>query len=919
MKMRDDKNQWKQSYIWKLMVHYSHRYVIARYLSIAILAVFLLCHCLIWSCKAQSRHTATAGLAFVLSFIMIFSGCMPLLAADVETPPDEGAETPAVYPQNEEPVALQAAEADAEPLVRLEVSEAEPDDTENPEDEPMVNEMYLDITNLSDQQAFQNLDIRSDAFEIEQEQESSKYVWITIDTSGALELQPTEEPISEISEEPIQEPIINGPQETEPTLIPILNPLETIRILVTLPEDMTLQTVYELLNEAILTDGESVISFEAVYADAESGAGEVQNPTEPGSGEGEAQTPTEPSQGNGEAQQPVDDSSQNVSGVEDSDPEQNGQDNTDVGVTTEESGEGSEGLLSEEEILEEELAAEGQLEDGVSDELDADAGEDALAEDESEQDILAEQEELEPFEPQAENVFVQRDGGYMMGGTFFAMGQASYHVQLLDPLSAGDGILDEVQYRIGEDVMSTSVVDGAVDIDLPDEMNAELTIFYYNSNNEEVTLFSEYVVNEQNAPLINYERITRNDIQYLHITIVESGDVKSGICSSDIFVDGCYAEIQADNVLRAITLADGQSVPTVLEYYIELTGEEDHEFEITAIDYVGNANVKRFDMGALTSEIINVVVPTTFKLYTMAFLPENQIAGEDIIVCNKSEIPVEVSIDHTSVKLDMRAPDVKMVQGEVSLNQPEGEVYDLKEQYACAEKGCALELQVDSYYDGQMSYELPVGESEFLTSFVLSEACEGTDVEALKAHSFDREITSSDFACVKVRGSVNPGSEALWTGDDLSIRLIFNFRKYKGEEEPVSDSEDPSDDVEEALLEEDVTSGGGIDLSVDSGVEVEGENTTDNMLETDDLENVVPSESEPPPDADAENSTEDFSEALPTESETSPDADAENSTEDFSEALPTESETPPDPDVENSTVDFPADLTREQELPADAA
>lgn len=66
---------------------------------------------------------------------------------------------------------MQAAEADAEPLVRLEVSEAEPDDTENPEDEPMVNEMYLDITNLSDQQAFQNLDIRSDAFEIEQEQE----------------------------------------------------------------------------------------------------------------------------------------------------------------------------------------------------------------------------------------------------------------------------------------------------------------------------------------------------------------------------------------------------------------------------------------------------------------------------------------------------------------------------------------------------------------------------------------------------------------------------------------------------------------------------------------------------------------------------------------------------------------------------
>ena len=130
----------------------------------------------------------------------------------------------------------------------------------------------------------------------------------------------------------------------------------------------------------------------------------------------------------------------------------------------------------------------------------------------------------------------------------------------------------------------------------------------------------------------------------------------------------------------------------------------------------------------------------------------------------------------------------------------------------------------------------------------------------------------------------------------MSIRLIFNFRKYKGEEEPVSDSEDPSDDVEEALLEEDVTSGGGIDLSVDSGVEVEGENTTDNMLETDDLENVVPSESEPPPDPDAENSTEDFSEALPTESETSPEAD-----------------------VENSTADFPADLPQEQELPADAA
>lgn len=875
MKMKDNKNQWKQSYIWKQMVHYSHRYAIVRYMSIAILAVFLLCHCFVWSCKAQSRHTATAGLAFVLSFIMIFSGCMPLFAADLEPSENENEEElimPMIDPQDEEPVVPQADEADVAPLVRLEVSEVESeveaDGAENSEDAPVVNEMYLDITNLSDQQAFQNLNIQSESFQIEQEQDSSNYVWITIDTTGALELQPIEAPIEET---PIDEESV----ETVTALIPILNPLESIRILVTLPADMTLQTVYELLGEAMLTDGENEISFETVYegtdqgenenptepgeseeqnpaepgegevqnpTEPEPGEGEEQNPTEPEPGEGEGQNPTEPGTGNEEAQQPVDDSTQNAPNAEASDREQIGQDSSDVGITTEgEPVEGKEEVLPEEETLEHELTEEGQFEDGISDELGADAGEDTLAEDESEQDTLTEQEEFEPFEPQAENVYVERDGGYMMGGTFFAMGQACYHVQLQDPLSGDDCAIDEVQYRIGDEVMTAPVVDGAVDIALPDEMNAELTIFYYNSNDELVTLFSEYVVNEQNAPLINYERITRNDIQYLHITIVENGNVKSGISSSDIFVDGSYAEIQADNVLKAITLANGQSVPTVLEYYIELAGEQDHEFEITAIDYVGNANVKRFDMGALNSEIINVVVPTTFKLYTMAFLPENQIAGEDIIVCNKSEIPVEVSIDHTSVKLDMSTPDVKMVQGEVSLNQQEGEVYNLKEQYAAAQKGCTLELQVDHYYEGQMSFELPVGESEDLTSFVLSEACEGTDVEALKEHSFDREITSSDFASVKIRGSVNPGSEALWTGDDLSIRLIFNFRKYKGDEEPVSDPADPSDDVEEILLEEDVKMDESMNLPEDTGYEVESE--PENAL------NDLPRDQELPADA----------------------------------------------------------------------
>ena len=92
-----------------------------------------------------------------------------------------------------------------------------------------------------------------------------------------------------------------------------------------------------------------------------------------------------------------------------------------------------------------------------------------------------------------------------------------------------------------------------------------------------------------------------------------------------------------------------------------------------------------------------------------------------------------------------------------------------------------------------LSYAIPEGNGEFLTSFELAQHMEDTDVEELKQMAYEREVTSSDYACVRLRGYLEKGSEALWAGGDLKVTLVFNFSK-------VSPSEEQLDTVDENMI-----------------------------------------------------------------------------------------------------------------------
>ncbi|MDD6037731.1 MAG: hypothetical protein PUD20_02870 [bacterium] len=517
----------------------------------------------------------------------------------------------------------------------------------------------------------------------------------------------------------------------------------------------------------------------------------------------------------------------------------------------------------------------------VFEETDSVTEEDALEKEEPEKEETEEEPALE-----LDHTLIQvleRAGGYSMGETFFAMGEACYYV-------AVDESLAEIEYCLGSISGVVTVENGIATIPISGDVNDKLRVFYRDENGEQRAAVEEYVVNETDAPRVVFERMETEEASYVHVTLVEKGEIKSGIREFSVFMDDEEATVDSQIVQKSISLVSGQSVPTIIEFDLPLTGAEEHEFDITVQDYAGNARHKCFTMSALESEIVSVVLPTTFKLLV---LPENdqyQVIGEDFYVQNRSGFPVTISLDHSSVSIDPEIPEVVLANQVIELGNDAGEVYHLQAPDTDMEKRCDLSLNLIRANGSEESYVIPEGDAYDVMSFDLQKSeCEEDDELTVQSQGFEasRELTP-DMAILNVRGVIARGTEHLWRENDLKIRMVFHFTKSGDIEEELTEEE--LEALEKERLEKERLEKERLEQEVLENEAVSGEEPENVSDENQEEENDIPVEDnisdeavngEQHDEGETQNQIPDQEETLPSQDtpDASPDDMSEGSTE----------------------------------------
>jgi hypothetical protein len=264
------------------------------------------------------------------------------------------------------------------------------------------------------------------------------------------------------------------------------------------------------------------------------------------------------------------------------------------------------------------------------------------------------------------------------------------------------------------------------------------------------------------------------------INIEEKEKIKSGIDNWEVAVDGESVLPESEQILETAKLADARKVTSEVELGVRMAIGS-HSVQVIATDHAGNAATMEFAVEIVPQDVISVVLPTTFEIAMRPGEEENKVRSDDIVICNRSDFPLDVQISGVEVTVDKTIPEGQVLQGRLLTD--DNTVYDL----GAVAKSCDLDMEVLTAGRAVQTFATPEGISENITSFRLEEGQEGTDPEALRQIETAESVNSPDYAIVRFRGQTG-GSENLWKDGDLTVKVIFSFAKHV-ESEQVSEED----------------------------------------------------------------------------------------------------------------------------------
>lgn len=394
---------------------------------------------------------------------------------------------------------------------------------------------------------------------------------------------------------------------------------------------------------------------------------------------------------------------------------------------------------------------------------------------------------------------IERSGGTFVAGTLCSSEPVTYTVYFTGEVRENA----YVRYQAGALEERIPIEDRAAAVTLSAGAGEQLQIWYGDGEGEQLFL-EAYLVIEQQAPEIFYERITKEDgTQYAHVTVAESGENLSGIKECRFTVDGDAFLPDEIHTSERYAMPGGEEVAVLQEIDIPLEGHENHEIQAQVWDNAGNPAGKTFSMKALPEGVVSVILPTSFRIAIRPYeVGENeQIYSDDVVICNKSAFPVEVEVASAEVEINHAAPWGEIVTKRVDVSGgEEPDILDLGEGTEVPLKDCKINFKLRQAETETLLLPLSEGINESVARFSLKAGQEGTNPQELMGQRYAETVKSADYAIINICGDLSEGSEDLWRSEDLTVRLIFQFRRQelaKDQEEPKNSEESEAPEMPE--------------------------------------------------------------------------------------------------------------------------
>lgn len=374
---------------------------------------------------------------------------------------------------------------------------------------------------------------------------------------------------------------------------------------------------------------------------------------------------------------------------------------------------------------------------------------------------------------------ISRESGNYIGDTFFAMSAVVYEL-IVDP-AAVSALYCDLNGTINEIPIS----DGTASFTLPDTYNGTVRFYTLGLDGSIMEEITEYVVAEPTAPTLNYENVTSPDDETsaVHVSIEDCGDIISGLNYVNCMVDGVPYTEYTTNVFGTILLCSGEEAVSGLSFDIPLLDDEVHTIDVSATDNAGNLLEQSFRVHAAPVDVVSVVLPTSFGMTIYPYASNGNIWGDDIVIANQSEFPVEVTLQSAQVNIDHTLPEDRIMKSTIPVGNTVEQPIDLTQLEDDTVKDAFLNLNLKMLGDQNSVLELEEGYSTPGNQFVLEPKNPDTDFVAIQSDPSEKSVTSGDYAIVNVRGTIAEGSESMWKDGDIAVSLTFTFQKLQESED----------------------------------------------------------------------------------------------------------------------------------------
>lgn len=381
-------------------------------------------------------------------------------------------------------------------------------------------------------------------------------------------------------------------------------------------------------------------------------------------------------------------------------------------------------------------------------------------------DGLEEEGDTETYKPTDPRLEIfSRNGGSLVDDIFVAGTGAFYELAVSGSVQVSGGDACDVQSvvcRIGDTEYTAEVRNGMARFDVPENISAVLEMYCMDETGAVSPLVEEYIISESNLPQLEAGVEWREDnAAFVKVSVKDSGEIQSGIRQYSCTLDGSPVEIgNGGEKTEWMGLTENIQSIAGVEFELPLTDKENHELVVTAVDYAGNMAQETFEVTA-ARDIISVVVPTSFDITLYKGYGEGAeayVQGDDIVLCNKSDFPVEVSVKQLKI-------NTKSKEDEKGRKK-------------------SLNLNLGLLQAGQEEKSIPVadGDNAGVLTFTLAEGREDTDSRQLLSKASEESrvglIKTPDYAAVRMYGSA---SYADWKDGDLNVKIVFDFTKAADE------------------------------------------------------------------------------------------------------------------------------------------